>query len=76
MVLDILISLCIVVIEDREEIEQSATQLQRNNTLINIIMNRPYPTFEIFIDALAESEPNNSDIMDIVRKMRRCRADR
>ncbi|XP_076105809.1 uncharacterized protein LOC143074147 [Mytilus galloprovincialis] len=69
MVLDNLISRCILMIEDREEIIKPTTQRERNKVLLDILSERPYPTFQLFKDVLQESEPSNSYVQEIVMKM-------
>ncbi|CAG2201967.1 NAB [Mytilus edulis] len=69
MVLDSLISRCILMIEDREEIIKPTTQRERNRVLLNILTNRPYGTFEVFKDVLQESNPYNTDVQELVSKM-------
>ncbi|XP_052103269.1 uncharacterized protein LOC127736725 [Mytilus californianus] len=69
MVLDNLISRCILMIEDREEIIKPTTQRERNKVLLDILTDRPYPTFHLFKDVLQESEPNNSCIQELVKRM-------
>ncbi|CAG2233075.1 NAB [Mytilus edulis] len=69
MVLDNLISRCIIMIEDREEIIKPTTQRERNKVLLDILSERPYPTFQLFKDVLQESEPSNSYVQELVRKM-------
>ncbi|XP_063396717.1 uncharacterized protein LOC134681168 [Mytilus trossulus] len=69
MVLDNLISRCILMIEDREEIIKPTTQRERNKVLLDILTERPYSTFHLFKDVLHESEPSNSCVQEIVRKM-------
>ncbi|CAC5414967.1 NAB [Mytilus coruscus] len=69
MVLDNLISRCILMIEDREEIIKPTTQRERNKVLLDILTERPYPTFHLFKDVLQESEPNNSCVQELVKRM-------
>ncbi|VDI19756.1 Hypothetical predicted protein [Mytilus galloprovincialis] len=69
MVLDNLISRCILMIEDREEIVKPTTQRERNKVLLDILTERPYPTFHLFKDVLLESDPNNSCVQEIVKRM-------
>ncbi|CAG2200682.1 unnamed protein product [Mytilus edulis] len=69
IVLDNLISRCILMIDDREEIIKPTTQRERNKVLLDILSERPYPTFQLFKDVLQESEPSNSYVQEIVRKM-------
>ncbi|CAC5390146.1 unnamed protein product [Mytilus coruscus] len=69
MVLDNLISRCILMIEDREEITKPTTQRERNKVLLDILTERPYPTFHLFKDVLQESEPSNSYVQELVKKM-------
>ncbi|CAG2184366.1 unnamed protein product [Mytilus edulis] len=69
MVLDNLISRCILMIEDREEIIKPTTQRERNKVLLDILTERPYPTFHLFKDVLQESEPSNSCVQELVKKM-------
>ncbi|XP_076105807.1 uncharacterized protein LOC143074145 [Mytilus galloprovincialis] len=56
-------------IEDREEINKPTTQRERNKVLLDILTERPYPTFHLLKDVLQESDPNNSYVQEIVRKM-------
>ncbi|XP_063396692.1 ankyrin repeat domain-containing protein 50-like [Mytilus trossulus] len=69
MVLDNLISRCILMIEDREEIVKPTTQRERNKVLLDILTERPYPTFQLFKDVLQESEPSNSFVQQLVKRM-------
>ncbi|XP_052073649.1 uncharacterized protein LOC127711594 isoform X4 [Mytilus californianus] len=69
MVLDNLISRCILMIEDREEIIKPTTQRERNKVLLGILTERPYPTFHLLKDVLQESEPNNSCVQELVKRM-------
>ncbi|XP_076105812.1 uncharacterized protein LOC143074149 [Mytilus galloprovincialis] len=69
MVLDNLISRCIIMIEDREEIIKPTTQRERNKILLDILTERPYPTFHLFKDVLLESEPSNSCVQELVKRM-------
>ncbi|XP_052074779.1 uncharacterized protein LOC127712406 isoform X3 [Mytilus californianus] len=69
MVLDNLISRCILMIEDREEIIKPTTQRERNKVLLDILTERPYPTFHLFKDVLQESEPSNSCVQELVKRM-------
>ncbi|CAC5404458.1 unnamed protein product [Mytilus coruscus] len=69
MVLDNLISRCILMIEDREEIIKPSTQRERNKVLLDILTERPYPTFHLFKDVLLESEPNNRNVQELVSTM-------
>ncbi|XP_076108321.1 uncharacterized protein LOC143076429 isoform X2 [Mytilus galloprovincialis] len=69
MVLDNLISRCILMIEDREEIIKPTTQRERNKVLLDILTERPYPTFQLFKDVLQESEPSNSCVQELVKRM-------
>ncbi|CAG2190224.1 unnamed protein product [Mytilus edulis] len=69
MVLDNLISRCILMIEDREEIVKPTTQRERNKVLLDILTERPYPTFHLFKDVLLESDPNNSCVQELVKRM-------
>ncbi|XP_063448238.1 uncharacterized protein LOC134727781 [Mytilus trossulus] len=69
LVLDNLISRCIIMIEDREEIIKPTTQRERNKVLLDILNDRPYSTFHLFKDVLQESDPNNSCIQELVKKM-------
>ncbi|CAC5380301.1 unnamed protein product [Mytilus coruscus] len=55
-VLDNLISKCILTVDDREEIDSFTDQLSRNQKLLEILMHRPYNTFNIFVEAMKESE--------------------
>ncbi|XP_052075430.1 ankyrin-3-like [Mytilus californianus] len=68
-VLDNLISRCILMIEDREEIIKPTTQRERNKILLDILTERPYDTFYLFKDVLKESEPNNRYVQKLVSRM-------
>ncbi|VDI51002.1 Hypothetical predicted protein, partial [Mytilus galloprovincialis] len=61
MVLDNLISRCILMIEDREEIIKPTTQRERNKVLLDI--------FHVFKDVLKESDPHNSDVQEFISRM-------
>ncbi|VDI09526.1 Hypothetical predicted protein [Mytilus galloprovincialis] len=69
IVLDNLISRCILMIEDREEIIKPTTQRERNRLLLDILTDRPYDTFHVFKDVLKESEPHNSDVQELISRM-------
>ncbi|VDI06713.1 CDK inhibitor PHO81 [Mytilus galloprovincialis] len=69
IVLDNLISRCVLMIEDREEIIKPTTQSERNKVLLDILTERPYGTFQVFKDVLQESDPHNSDVQGLVRRM-------
>ncbi|CAG2214275.1 unnamed protein product [Mytilus edulis] len=69
IVLDNLISRCILLIEDREEIIKPTTQRERNRVLLNVLTDRPYDTFHVFKDVLKESDPHNSDIQELISRM-------
>ncbi|CAG2235169.1 unnamed protein product [Mytilus edulis] len=69
MVLDNLISRCILMIEDREEIIKPTTQRERNKVLLDILTDRPYGTFQVFKDVLKESDPHNSDVQELISRM-------
>ena len=51
---DLLISRCVLTVSDREEIMKKDTQPGRNRTLLNILLKRPYNTFQHLKDALRE----------------------
>ncbi|VDI33403.1 Hypothetical predicted protein, partial [Mytilus galloprovincialis] len=69
MVLDNLISRCIMMIEDREEIIKPTTQRERNRVLLDILTDRPYNTMEVLKDVLQESNPQNTDVQELVNRM-------
>ncbi|XP_071121505.1 uncharacterized protein [Mytilus edulis] len=69
MVLDNLISRCVLMIEDREEIIKPVTQSERNRVLLDILTERPYDTLQVLKDVLQESDPDNSDVQRLVRRM-------
>ncbi|CAC5406431.1 unnamed protein product [Mytilus coruscus] len=69
IVLDNLISSCILMIEDREEIIKPTTQRERNKVLLDILTERPYGTFQAFKDILKASDPHNSDVQELCCKM-------
>ncbi|CAG2206140.1 unnamed protein product [Mytilus edulis] len=55
-VLDILISKCVLILDDKDEIDSFPDQSSRNNKLLEILMHRPYHTFTLFVEALKESD--------------------
>jgi hypothetical protein len=61
-VADLLISRCVLTISDREEIMKKDTQPGRNRTLLNILLKRPYGTFQHLKDALRE-DPINTNLV-------------
>ncbi|CAG2233731.1 NAB [Mytilus edulis] len=69
LVLDHLISMCILIIVDREEISKPTTQRQRNKVLLDMITARPFGTFQVFKDVLKRSDPHNSNVLELVRRM-------
>lgn len=68
-VLDHLISKCVILIEDREEVAKLATQFERNKAILDILMERPYNTSNLFKDVLLQWNPNNSDVLEFAEKM-------
>ncbi|CAC5416925.1 unnamed protein product [Mytilus coruscus] len=69
LVLDNLISKCIFMIEDREEIIKPTTQSERNMVFLDILTERPYATFRLFKDVLKESDPCNDDVQELLNKI-------
>lgn len=69
LVLDNLISKCILMIEDREEIIKPIKQNKRNKVLLAILLERPYETFRLFKDVLKEADPHNSDVQDLLNRI-------
>ena len=61
-VTDLLISRCVLTISDREEIIKKDTQPDQNRTLLNILLKRPYRTFQDLKDALRE-DPINAELV-------------
>lgn len=55
-VLDNLISNCVLTLDDKEEIISFADQSSRNRKFYEIIMQRPYNTFNMFVEAMKESD--------------------
>ncbi|VDI28090.1 Hypothetical predicted protein, partial [Mytilus galloprovincialis] len=55
-VLDNLISKCILTLDDREEIDSLSDQSNRNQKLLEILMQRPYNTFFVFVEAIKNSD--------------------
>ncbi|CAC5380299.1 unnamed protein product [Mytilus coruscus] len=55
-VLDNLISKCVLLLDDKEEIDSFPDQLSRNQKLLEILMHRPYNTFNMFVEAVKESD--------------------
>lgn len=56
---DELISKCVLLTEDWEEIEKQASATMRNAKLLRILIARPFDTVKIFLDALIESDHKN-----------------
>lgn len=56
-------------IEDRDEIIKPATQTERNKVLLDILIKRPYGTFNVLKDVLKESDPYNTDVQELVSRM-------
>ncbi|XP_052072401.1 uncharacterized protein LOC127710515 [Mytilus californianus] len=69
LVLDNLISKCILMIEDREEIIKPISQSERNMVFLDILTERPYDTFKLFKDVLKESDPFNDDVQELLNKI-------
>jgi hypothetical protein len=61
-VADLLVSRCVLTVSDREEIMKKDTQPDRNRTLLNILLKRPYETFQHLKDALRE-DPINTELV-------------
>lgn len=55
-VLDSLISKCVLTLDDKEEICSFEDQSSRNNKLLEILMQRPYNTFDMFVEVMKESD--------------------
>lgn len=55
-VLDNLISKCILTVDDREEIYNVADQASRNQKVLEILMKRPYNTFNMLVEALKDTQ--------------------
>ncbi|CAC5377619.1 unnamed protein product [Mytilus coruscus] len=66
-VLDGLISKCYLTIEDREEIMNQQRLSERNRMILDMLMARPYRTFQIFTEELIEFDRSK---MDLVSKMK------
>lgn len=43
-------------VDDREDIDSLTEQSSRNQRLLEILMHRPYNTFNIFVEAVKESD--------------------
>ncbi|XP_052073291.1 uncharacterized protein LOC127711330 [Mytilus californianus] len=69
-VLDNLISKCIIMIEDREEIIKPTTQFERNKVLLEILTERPYDTFQLFKDVLIQLDQCTSDVQQLLNGIR------
>ena len=63
LVLDDLISRCVITIEDREEILAQISQSERNRLILDILINRPYNTVGIFKEILRNSDPHCRDLL-------------
>lgn len=61
-ILDLLISKCILSIQDREEITKQVSTSQRNEKLLYILQRQPYDSFYFFVEALKEDEEDFSKI--------------
>ncbi|CAG2186086.1 unnamed protein product [Mytilus edulis] len=66
-VLDGLISKCCLTIEDREDIMNERRLSERNRMILNILMARPYGTFQTFKEELIEFDRSK---IDLVSKMK------
>lgn len=55
-VLDNLISKCVLTLDDREEIYNVVDQASRNQKVLEILMNRPYNTFNMFVEAMRHTQ--------------------
>lgn len=62
-VLDGLISKCYLTIEDREEIINQERTSERNRMILNILMARPYRTFQTFTEELIEFDQSSRDLV-------------
>lgn len=51
-VLDYLISKCVLTLDDRDEIDSFQVHSSRNQKLLEILIRRPYNTFDILFEAL------------------------
>ncbi|XP_052073290.1 uncharacterized protein LOC127711329 [Mytilus californianus] len=69
-VLDNLISKCIIMIEDREEIIKPTTQFERNKVLLEILTERPYDNFQPCKDTLIQLDQCNSDVQELFNRMK------
>ncbi|CAG2229613.1 unnamed protein product [Mytilus edulis] len=62
-VLDGLISKCILTIGDREEITKQPSLSERNRMILNILIARPYSTFETLTEELINFERSKKDLV-------------
>ncbi|CAG2199336.1 unnamed protein product [Mytilus edulis] len=53
-----------------ERIIKQTTQSERNRVLLDILTDRPYNTFDMFIEVLHESDQINDDVQEIVSKIK------
>lgn len=70
-VTDFLISKCVLLSEDREEIEKHSTASKRNSTLIHLLKDRPFDTTQPLIEALSQSDDQNLYTAKIILDMKR-----
>ncbi|CAG2198315.1 unnamed protein product [Mytilus edulis] len=62
-VLDNLISKCVLTLDDREEIVNCDNQSSRNKKLLKLLINRPYNTLGILVEAMKESEQKSHTLL-------------
>lgn len=55
-VLDYLISKCIILLDDREDINICLDQSSRNQNLLKLLSHRPYNTLGMLVEAMKESD--------------------
>ncbi|CAC5422500.1 unnamed protein product [Mytilus coruscus] len=63
-VLDLLISRCILLKEDREEIEHHPRQSDRNKCILDLIIQRPHDSFSLLFEVLKDSRTCSKDLIE------------
>lgn len=63
-VLDLLISRCILRIEDREEIEQYPRLSDRNKCILDLLIQRPEDSYRVLLEVLKETSSCSEDLLE------------
>lgn len=66
--MDSLISKCILTVDDEEEINKFLDQPSRNQKLLEILIHRPHNVFNIFVEAMKESDQQCNILLEKMTK--------